>query len=258
MKLEINNLEKIYDGKSVLKDINLKIENFNVLAFIGASGSGKSTLLRLIAGLEQFEGGNIILNDRKVAGEDLSEHRKNIGFVFQDHNLFNHLSVMENLLLVLEKVHKKNRSEVTPMLMELLTKYDLVDHKDKLPHQLSGGQSQRVSIVRALSINPELILLDEPTSSLDPILTYEVLDGIKKLVLDNKDFVLVTHEIGFAKNIADYIVFMDDGKIVEHGPSDILDMPESEKLKDFLDKILSFHVKEQSKAGWKSNKLRLL
>lgn len=249
MKLEISKLKKIYDEKTVLDDINLKIEDFNVLAFIGASGSGKSTLLRLIAGLEPFQGGTINLNDRDIADENLTEHRKNIGFVFQDHNLFNHLSVMENLYLVLEKVHKKTREEVTPMLMELLEKYDLTDHKDKLPHQLSGGQSQRVSIVRALSIDPELILLDEPTSSLDPILTYEVLDGIKKLVQDNKDFVLVTHEIGFAKNIADYVVFMDDGKVVEHGPSEILDAPSSDKLKDFLAKILTFHINEQTKAG---------
>lgn len=249
MKLEINKLKKVYDEKVVLDNINLKIEDFNVLAFIGASGSGKSTLLRLVAGLEAFQEGRIHLNDRDIADENLTEHRKNIGFVFQDHNLFNHLSVMENLYLVLEKVHKKSRNEVTPMLMELLDKYDLIDHKDKLPHQLSGGQSQRVSIVRALSIDPELILLDEPTSSLDPILTYEVLDGIKKLVQDNKDFVLVTHEIGFAKNIADYVVFMDDGKVVEHGPSAILDAPKSEKLKDFLAKILTFHINEQTKAG---------
>ncbi len=249
MKLEINGLKKYYDQKLVLDDINLKIEDFNVLAFIGASGSGKSTLLRLVAGLEDFEEGRICLNDRDISSEDLDKYRKHIGFVFQDHNLFNHLSVMENLYLVLEKVHKKTRKEVTPMIIDLLDKYDLTDHKDKLPHQLSGGQSQRVSIVRALSINPELILLDEPTSSLDPILTYEVLSGIKKLVQDNKDFVLVTHEIGFAKNIADYIVFMDDGKIVEHGTSEILDNPKTEKLKDFLAKILTFHINEQEKAG---------
>lgn len=249
MKLEISKLKKVYDGKTVLDNINLKIEDFNVLAFIGASGSGKSTLLRLIAGLEPFEEGSINLNGKDIASEDLTEHRKNIGFVFQDHNLFNHLSVMENLYLVLEKVHKKSREEVTPILMDLLSKYDLTDHRDKLPHQLSGGQSQRVSIVRALSIDPELILLDEPTSSLDPILTYEVLDGIKKLVLDNKDFILVTHEIGFAKNIADYVIFMDDGKIIEHGPSDILNAPESIKLREFLDKILTFHINEQTKAG---------
>lgn len=243
MNIKINNLDKIYGDKKVLKDINLDIEGYNVIAFIGASGSGKSTLLRLIAGLEDYQAGAININSREVKGDNLEDHRKKIGFVFQDHNLFNHLSVMDNLSLVLEKVHNRSSDEIIPKIDNLLLKYNLAEHKEKLPHQLSGGQSQRVSIVRALSIDPELILLDEPTSSLDPILTYEVLDSINRLLEDDKEFILVTHEIGFALNVADYIVFMDEGMVVEHGPSNILLEPKTEKLKLFLDKILSFSVK---------------
>lgn len=243
MNIKINGLDKIYNTKKVLKDINLDISGYKVIAFIGASGSGKSTLLRLIAGLEDYQAGSITINSREVKGDNLDDHRKKIGFVFQDHNLFNHLSVMDNLSLVLEKVHGRTKDEINPKIDALLEKYNLSEHKHKLPHQLSGGQSQRVSIVRALSIEPELILLDEPTSSLDPILTYEVLDSINRLLDDNKEFILVTHEIGFALNVADYIVFMDEGMILEHGPANILLEPQTEKLKLFLDKILSFSVK---------------
>jgi polar amino acid transport system ATP-binding protein len=242
MKLELENLRKIYNDKTVLNDINLSIPDEQIIAFLGASGSGKSTLLRLIAGLEPFQGGDLCVNDDPLDQNDehIVEHRKRIGFVFQDHNLFNHLTVMENLLLVLEKVHNRNKDEVIPELHQLLKDFDLFDHKDKYPHQLSGGQSQRVSIVRALSIQPELILLDEPTSSLDPILTYEVLSAVRQLAEEKKDFVIVTHEIGFAKEVADYIVFMDEGHIIEHGTKDILNNPQSEKLKNFLSKVLSF------------------
>ena len=242
MKLKLENLTKIYNDKAVLRDISLAIENEQIIAFLGASGSGKSTLLRLIAGLESFQGGDLCVNGHRLDQDDshIVEHRKRIGFVFQDHNLFNHLTVMENLLLVLEKVHNRDTEEAIPELHKLLTDFDLYDHKDKYPHQLSGGQSQRVSIVRALSIKPELILLDEPTSSLDPILTYEVLSAVRKLAEESKDFVIVTHEIGFAKEVADYLVFMDDGEIIEHGHKDILNNPQSEKLKTFLGKVLSF------------------
>ena len=243
MKLNIEKLNKIYGDKTVLKDISIAIEDQQIIAFLGASGSGKSTLLRLIAGLEAFQGGHLCVNDHIVESDDAKSdaYRKCIGFVFQDHNLFNHLTVMDNLLLVLEKVHHRKREDILPEIHKLLKDFDLFDHKDKYPHQLSGGQSQRVSIVRALSIKPELILLDEPTSSLDPILTYEVLSSVKKLAEEEKDFVIVTHEIGFAKQVADYIIFMDDGEIIEHGPKSILDNPESTKLQNFLDKVLPFN-----------------
>lgn len=242
MKLNIEGLTKKYNNKIVLDDISLSIPDEQIIAFLGASGSGKSTLLRLIAGLESFHGGKLTVNEHLLDKEDkaMVDHRKGIGFVFQDHNLFNHLTVMNNILLVLEKVHHRNRHEAVPEVEKLLRDFDLFEHRHKYPHQLSGGQSQRVSIVRALSIKPELILLDEPTSSLDPILTYEVLSAVKQLAEEHKDFVIVTHEIGFAKNIADYIVFMEDGKIIEHGPVGILDQPQSEKLQNFLSKVLPF------------------
>ena len=243
MKLTIEKLLKQYNDKSVLNNISVHIEQQQIIAFLGASGSGKSTLLRLIAGLEPFQGGTLSVNDHLLDENDahIVEHRKRIGFVFQDHNLFNHLTVMDNLLLVLEKVHKRNQVEAIPEIHSLLKDFDLYEHKDKYPHQLSGGQSQRVSIVRALSIKPELILLDEPTSSLDPILTYDVLSAVKKLAEEEIDFVIVTHEIGFAKSVADYIIFMDDGNIIEHGPNSILDNPQSDKLKNFLEKVLPFN-----------------
>jgi polar amino acid transport system ATP-binding protein len=244
MNLKISNLVKKYDDKTVLDQINLDIQDFQVLALIGASGSGKSTLLRLIAGLEGFEGGTITVNEDPIQDGHIDAYRKRVGFVFQDHNLFNHLTVLENLLLVLEKVHRKKRKDILPKIETLLKQFDLLEHKDKLPHQLSGGQSQRVSIVRALSIEPEIILLDEPTSSLDPILTFEVLSAVEKLGIQKKDFIIVTHEIGFAKHTADYIVFMQEGRIIEHGDVSVLDRPESVELQAFLSKVLTFKVED--------------
>ncbi len=241
MRLNLEHLTKRYGGTVVLDDINLTIDHAQVVALIGASGSGKSTLLRLIAGLESFDEGRIRVNDREIDEDTAAQYRKTVGFVFQDHNLFSHLSVLENILLVLEKVHKKPRKLVLPQVKRLLESFDLMPHASKLPHQISGGQSQRVSIVRALAIEPAIILLDEPTSSLDPILTYEVLVAIRKLVEERRDIVLVTHEIGFAKHIADHIIFMDEGKIVEQGGPEMLQAPKTEKLKRFLDKVLTFH-----------------
>ncbi len=240
MNLELKNLTKKYQDKTVLDNISIKLENIQVLALLGASGSGKSTLLRLIAGLEPFQKGDIVVNEHSMSSSNLDAYRKNVGFVFQDHNLFSHLSIMENILLVLEKVHKRSRKEVEKPVSDLLERFGLLEHAHKLPHQISGGQSQRASIVRALAISPELILLDEPTSSLDPVLTFEVLSAVKQLAESQKDFIIVTHEIGFAKNVADYIIFMENGKIIEHGQKQILDQPESQELKQFLDKVLTF------------------
>lgn len=239
MKLKIKDLVKKYDDKVILDEMSIDIKDVQVLALIGASGSGKSTLLRLIAGLETFESGEIIINDRPMDEVDTTDYRKKVGFVFQDHNLFSHLSIFENIAIVLEKVHKRKRKDFEVEVDTLLEYFGLSEHKHKLPHQISGGQSQRASIVRALSIKPDIILLDEPTSSLDPILTYEVLHAIKQLVDEKRDVILVTHEIGFAKSIADYIIFMDEGRVIEHG-RDILSHPKTLILKNFLDKVLSF------------------
>lgn len=243
MNLKISNLRKYYDQKGIIKNLSLEVNDIQVLSLIGASGSGKSTLLRLIAGLESFEEGTIEVNGHNVIESVAVNYRKNVGFVFQDHNLFSHLSILENIMLVLEKVHHRKRSEVEPEVKKLLEQFDLIDHAEKLPHQISGGQSQRASIVRALSIKPELILLDEPTSSLDPILTHEVLSAVKLLAEDSIDFIIVTHEIGFAKSVADYFVFMEEGMIIEQGDKTILESPQSPELKRFLGKVLTFDNK---------------
>lgn len=246
MDLNLNKVTKYYGSKKILHEINIDVKKAKVLSLIGPSGSGKSTLLRLIAGLEDFQGGTIEVNGFELTGDikgkRYTEFRKKVGFVFQDHNLFNHLTVLENICLVLEQVHKKSKKEAMIIVEDLLEQFGLADHKEKYPHQISGGQSQRVSIVRALAIEPDIILLDEPTSSLDPVLTYEVLSAIDDLVKSGKNVVLVTHEIGFAREVADFIVYMEEGNIIEYGHSEMFDNPRSDGLKSFLDKVLSFHA----------------
>lgn len=244
MKLIIDHLNKHYDQKGIIKDLSLDLKDIKILSLIGASGSGKSTLLRLIAGLEGFEGGRIEVNGHVVHSDGSDDYRKKVGFVFQDHNLFNHLSIFENIMLVLEKVHHRDRDEATVEVNQLLTQFGLMEHSHKKPHQISGGQAQRASIARALAIKPDLILLDEPTSSLDPILTYEVLSAVKQLADQNIDFIIVTHEIGFARNISDHILFMQDGQILEQGASSMLETPKTDELKAFLAKILSYESPE--------------
>lgn len=240
MNLKIEQLIKTYGEKRILDNLTLELNNIKVLALIGASGSGKSTLLRMISGLEAFDSGKIVLNGHEVEESVDVDYRKRIGFVFQDHNLFPHLSILDNILLVLEKVHGRTRSDALTEVEALLEQFGLSEHRHKKPHQISGGQAQRASIVRALAIKPDLILLDEPTSSLDPILTHEVLNAIKVLVQASIDFIIVTHEIGFAREVADALVFMDDGQIVEKGDRRMLEKPESPLLSAFLDKVLSF------------------
>ncbi len=240
MNLSINRLSKAYPNQMVLKDLSIQLKDIHTLALIGASGSGKSTLLRLMAGLEPFDSGSLSINDHLLETTDLGAYRKQVGFVFQDHNLFTHLSVLDNILLVLEKVHGKKRNDILPFVTQLLEQFGLKDQLHKKPHQISGGQAQRVSIVRALAIEPHLMLLDEPTSSLDPVLTYEVLDAIQTLAREKKDFVIVTHELGFAKRIADYVIYMENGCIVEHGTPAIFESPQTPSFQNFLSKVLSF------------------
>ena len=241
MNLCIEQLVKKYNDQVILDRLSIDIKNVKTLALIGASGSGKSTLLRLMAGLEHYESGHIIVNGQDLLETDLDAYRKSVGFVFQDHNLFNHLSVLENICIVLEKVHKRSRAEILPGVLTLLEKFGLTEHQSKKPHQISGGQSQRVSIVRALAIEPALMFLDEPTSSLDPVLTFEVLEAIQKLVSEERDFVIVTHEIGFAKRIADYVIYMENGQIIEHGGPEIFNEPQTASFKNFLGKVLNFN-----------------
>lgn len=237
MKLSVEHLNMTYDGKKILEDINLHIENRSGIAIIGASGAGKSTLLRLLSLIEKPDSGTIHVNNHNLAEMKVEDYYKSIGFVFQSHTLFPHLSVIRNITLILEKVHGKTIETSEKIAMELLTKFDLAEHIHKTAKQLSGGQSQRVSIVRSLALSPELMFLDEPTSALDPVLTQEVLQTILKLRDEHMNFIIVTHEILFAKKAADYIIFMKDGKVVEMGDVCILDNPQTTELKDYLSNV---------------------
>lgn len=241
MKLKLNNVSKKYGPKTVLKDVNLSVDDRNIIGIIGPSGGGKSSLLRMIAGFEEITSGEIIINDIDVVHE-VNRLHKNCGFVFQSHNLFLHLTVLRNITIILEKIHKYSVKEAEERAFKLLKKFSLIAHIDKKPEQLSGGEAQRVSIVRALAIDPAVLFFDEPTSSLDPVLTYDVLDTIFELEKVKKDFIIVTHEIGFVKQVADYIIYIDEGQIIEHGDNLIIENPQTQKFKDFLSKVLSWNI----------------
>lgn len=235
MKIDINNLTKTYDDEVVLDNLNLNLEGVEAIALLGKSGSGKSTLLRLLSGIEEYDSGHIQINDDDV---NTREFKNKIGFVFQQGSLFPHLTVLDNIVLILEKVKKIEKEIATQKVKELLSKFGLLEHMDKYPYMLSGGQQQRVSIVRSLAVEAELFFFDEPTSALDPMLTKEVLDMVKELRILGKKFFIVTHEIGFARNVADYVLFLDEGKIVEHGNVEILDDPQSDEFKKILSLVL--------------------
>lgn len=237
MELKINNVTRYYDDKLILDHINAHIEDKEAIAIIGPSGAGKSTLLRLLSKIEEPDDGSICVNDNHLAEINPEEYYKSIGFVFQAHTLFPHLTVLRNITLVLEQVHKHSKEKAREIATTLLKHFELEDHMHKRASQLSGGQSQRVSIVRSLAITPEVLFLDEPTSALDPVLKQEVLNTILKLREENTDFVIVTHEIAFAKKAADYIVYMQDGRIVEMGDVDILEDPKTEELKSYLSNV---------------------
>ncbi|MCR3905562.1 MAG: ATP-binding cassette domain-containing protein [Tenericutes bacterium] len=233
MNIEIKNISHTYDVE-VLSELNLTLSNYHSVAIIGVSGSGKSTLIRLMSGLELPSSGSIEINGYDVRDEI---YRKNIGFVFQNHNLFPHLSLKRNISLVLEKTRNIDKVEAGDTALRYLSLLHLDDQVDKLPKNVSGGQAQRASIARALSINPDIIFLDEPTSSLDPILTHEVLTAVEELKGLGKDFIFVTHVMSFVRDFADYVIFMDQGKIAEKGLPSILDNPKSEALKSFMQKV---------------------
>lgn len=222
--LEIKNLRKSFDDNEVLKDISLSVDKGEVLAIIGPSGSGKSTLLRCLTDLEQEDSGEIIFEGR-------------FGLVFQDFNLFPHHTVMKNITNAPIRVQKRNKDEVYKEARELLKKMGLEDKEEAYPCELSGGQQQRVSIARALAMNPDILFFDEPTSALDPELTGEILNVIRDLAADNMTMVIVTHEMSFAKKVADNVIFMDDGYIVEEGTPEEVFSTENERLKSFLGKF---------------------
>lgn len=233
MKFEIKNLTHTYDV-NVLHSLNFSLEDKRSIGIIGKSGSGKSTLLRILSGLEAPSDGEVTVNGMAVNDP---EYRKTVGFVFQSHNLFPHLTLRENITLVLEKTRGYSKQAATEAAEENLAKLQLADQADKLPKNVSGGQAQRGSLARALAIDPDTIFLDEPTSSLDPILTHDVLTAVEKLRDSGKDFVFVTHVLSFVHDFADYVIFMEDGNIVECGDPTILDEPQTEALRSFMSKV---------------------
>lgn len=244
MKLNISNLNMSYNGKSVLEDINLEIDNIHSLVIIGPSGGGKSTLLKIIAGLEVPDSGEIFVNNKKVIFQEkeLQSYRRTVGMVFQSFNLFPHITALRNITLPLEEIHHFSKDEARETAMNLLERFQLVEHAEKKPIQLSGGQQQRVAIARTIAIGSQILLLDEPTSALDPELTSEVLDMISELKNDKKDLILVTHEMGFARQASDYIIFVAEGKIIEQGNSEqIFKNPKDPKLVRFLHQILEWN-----------------
>ena len=243
MKLEVQSLCKSFGNQAVLRDIQISLERVHTLALIGPSGGGKSTLLRVIAGLERPDRGRVVLDNEEIIfrERELHEHRKTVGTVFQSFNLFPHLSALSNITLPLEKVHGHSKVDARRIAEEILVRFQLMEHATKQPAQLSGGQRQRIAIARAISIRPKLLLFDEPTSALDPEMTAEVLEVIEELREEGRDFVLVTHQMGFAKRVADQVALLSGGQIVEYGPpAQILDNPQSETGRQFLAKILKY------------------
>ena len=240
--LEIHHLHKDYGNGAVLKDVSLDIHKGEVLVLIGPSGCGKSTFLRCMNGLEQIQSGEIRLDKEVITDPKTkwSEVRQKIGMVFQSYELFPHMTVINNILLGPLKVQKKEKKEAEKEAEQLLERVGLLDKKDAYPRQLSGGQQQRVAIVRALIMKPEILLFDEVTAALDPEMVREVLDVMLELAKEGSTMVIVTHEMQFARAVADRIVFLDGGEIVEmSAPEQFFTQPETERAKRFLD-TLSF------------------
>lgn len=241
--IRVENLKKYYNGEEVkaLDGVTCDIKKGEVVVVIGPSGSGKSTLLRSLNLLEMPTDGKIYFEDVDITDKktDINAHRQKMGMVFQHFNLFPHMTVLKNMTLAPMKLLKKEKAAATEKAMELLKIVGLDDRADAYPNQLSGGQKQRVAIVRALCMEPDVMLFDEPTSALDPEMVGEVLDVMKKLANEGMTMVCVTHEMGFAREVASRVIFMDEGKIIEEGtPEEIFDNPKSERLQSFLAKVL--------------------
>lgn len=244
--IELKNVKKTYGDLEVLKDISLQVHKGEVIVLIGPSGSGKSTLLRSITSLETIQGGSIEFHGKEIAlpGKKKTmikqeKVRQEIGMVFQHFNLFPHLTVENNIELALRKVKHVDKKEAAEIADKLLIKVGLEDKKNVKPGQLSGGQKQRIAIVRALAMNPQVMLFDEPTSALDPEMVEEVLKVMVNLAHQGMTMIVVTHEMGFAREIADRVIFMDEGYILEDAaPSELFDHPKNERLQSFLGKIL--------------------
>lgn len=239
--IQIDNVSKWYGDFQVLKNCSAKVEKGEVVVICGPSGSGKSTLLRTVNGLEDYQEGRVIVDDIDIGapGTNLTRLRAKVGMVFQHFELFPHLTVSDNLTLAQMKVLKRSRAEAEKRGLELLARVGLEKQASKFPAQLSGGQQQRVAIARALALNPDILCFDEPTSALDPELTGEVLRVIRELKTSDRTMIVVTHEMNFARGVADKVIFMADGVIEEYGtPDEVFGTPKSEKTKSFLEKSL--------------------
>ena len=240
--IKIENLVKEFGDLEVLKGISKEISEGEVISIIGPSGSGKSTFLRCINRLEEPTSGKLFINGKNIMDPDIdiNKIREEVGMVFQHFNLFPHKSVLENVILGPIKLKKISRTEAENLGIRLLEKVGLADKKDAYPNKLSGGQKQRVAIARALAMNPRIMLFDEPTSALDPEMIGEVLEVMKSLAKEGMTMLVVTHEMGFARNVGNRLFFMDHGVILEDGrPADIFDNPKEERTREFLEKVLN-------------------
>ncbi|CAI3511529.1 MULTISPECIES: amino acid ABC transporter ATP-binding protein [Enterococcus] len=241
-KISVQNLVKKYGNNTVLNDISISIKEGDVVCIIGPSGSGKSTFLRCLNKLEEPTSGDIVIDGAHLMDKntDINLVRQHIGMVFQHFNLFPHLTVLENIILAPMDLKKASRDEAEKNAIRLLDMVGLADKKDMKPDNLSGGQKQRVAIARALAMNPDIMLFDEPTSALDPEMVGDVLNVMKDLAKQGMTMVIVTHEMGFAKEVANRVLFTDGGKILEDGtPQQIFENPQNERTKDFLNKVLN-------------------
>lgn len=239
--IKINKLQKKFGKLEVLKNIDMKVNQGEIVAILGPSGSGKSTLLRCMNLLETPTSGDVIFEGNNIVDKkcDINKARQDIGMVFQNFNLFNNMCVMDNITLALTKVKKMDKKSAEKIGEELLNRVGLLDKKDAFPAQLSGGQKQRIAIARALAMKPKVMLFDEPTSALDPEMVKEVLDVMKELAKEGTTMVVVTHEIGFAKEVASKVVFMDEGYIIEEGsPDEVFENTKQTRTKEFLSKVI--------------------
>ena len=239
--ISVKNLEKKFNGVTALKSVSADIKKGEVVVMIGPSGSGKSTFLRCLNLLEMPTSGTITFNGVDITDKNvnINIHRQKMGMVFQHFNLFPHMTILKNMIIAPMKLQKKSEEEATAEAMKLLERVGLANRAQAYPSQLSGGQKQRIAIVRALCMKPDVMLFDEPTSALDPEMVGEVLDVMKELADDNMTMVVVTHEMGFAREVADRVFFLEDGIIMEQGtPDDIFNHPKTERLKSFLAKVL--------------------
>ncbi|NBO26815.1 MAG: amino acid ABC transporter ATP-binding protein [Actinobacteria bacterium] len=238
--LEVKELRKSFEDNLVLNNLSLTVPDHTATVLIGASGSGKSTLLRCINLLDTIDDGSIYLDGKEISDPKINvdEVRKNLGMVFQSFNLFPHMSVLDNITLSPIRVHKVSKTQAFDEAMTLLRRFDLADKADQYPDRLSGGQQQRVAIIRSIAVKPRLLLLDEVTSALDPVLVNEVLSIVRDLKADGMAMVLATHEMGFATQVADEVCFLKDGNIIERGPaSQVISAPQQDETKDFLRRV---------------------